>query len=259
MNAITPKAIMSLELYKNLNFEIQAAVESTNYSQPTASSVLDKKLLHKPNPIPKFDVTPSYLYFYNIRFGSDARLTVQHTLYYEEGISGEIKDRIPIEHGRVPEIVEGLIGIGGSTGATTAAEPFGGNFRNNSDGATRHWDRVSYLAFLIDHPNWSFCDGSNGEPLPAVFGLRGNASGNHCFFDGAVTDIGNGPTKRSLFYCINHLRDIGGKRPPRPLHETFKYDLNTKFEFGNGFDPVILIFDPGGDNQGPPVPPPDLP
>jgi|TARA_R100001244_G_scaffold6593_19_gene8092 hypothetical protein len=209
---------------------------------------------------PAFPELPAYVYLYRIKFGPDGELRVDHMLYYEEAPSGKPEDRPRIAHGDVPAIVTGL--LAGTLASQDPSNDLGANFEHKG----KHWNRLCYLAFVIDHPKWSFCDLEDDPKLPpAVFHrcIGSQPTGkNMSFFDGAVETISVGGKDRTLFYCINHWRNKHGKWPPkldRPnFKESYKYDLYTKFDFG-AQAPVILIFDPGGDNNGPPVPPPDLP
>lgn len=251
MTSLPLKAIFPLE-------EGQAAMseetdQSALFNPP--GDVMDKK-----RGQPGFKERPAYIYLYRITFGDDGQLAVDHMLYYEEAQSGQPEDRPRIDHAAVPAIVEGL--LSGSLPSPSPPADLGSNFQHQG----KHWDRLCYLAFVIDHPNWSFCDLESSPALPpAVFRryIGGKPTGkNMSFFDGAVVPVSTGGEERKLFYCINHFRNKEGKWPPKPdratFRESFKYDLYTKFSFGPGFPEAILIFDPGGDNNGPPVPPPDL-
>jgi|TARA_R110002049_G_scaffold76888_1_gene197175 hypothetical protein len=246
MTSLPLKAIFSIEEFKNAE---SLEKERSALLQPSRD-VMDSKLGQ-----PKFDQLPAYVYVYKIAFGAGGQLVVDHMLHYTEGSSGKPADRPRIEHKDVPSVVQGL--LNGSVASRNPANDLGANFKHEG----HHWDRLCYIAFVIDHPNWSFCDlTSNPDLPPAVFRrIKNNrpTETNTCFFDGAVVPISVGGEERKLFYCINHFRDKDGKRPSKPKHEQFKYDLYTKFDFGAGFPEAILIFDPGGDNNGPPVPPPE--
>lgn len=208
---------------------------------PYPDTVLDAKLGR-----PNYDITPHFIYTYRARI-ADGQIAVDHFL---DGVEGT-----EIDPGDVPAAVARRLGD------PTLPQPqrdLGSNFQLDGN----HWDRVSYLAFIIDHDNWNFSDPSNGDSLPpAVFRFargNGNDGKNHTFHDGRVLDIDiseNGTVRRrSMFYCINHHRLHNGGRPDRPHQEGFKYDLCTKFRF-DGTNELVLIFDPGGDNQGPPIGP----
>jgi hypothetical protein len=210
-------------------------------------SVMNEKL--KKN-VPNFNQTPSYIYLYVIGFGNDGQLQVTQTLYHEAGDAIDTpKLRTPIPFSAVPSRVESIMNANLPQNAKTAS--FGRNFQND----TGHWDRVSYLAFVIDHTNWRFCDDKGGSPPPAVFTEKGQNGKNHTFYDGEISTIGNGINARSLFYCVNHARNKKQAKLGQGEREDFKYDLYTKFSFGNGADDIILIFDPGGTNLGPPKDP----
>lgn len=246
MTSLPLKALFSIDEFKDL---ASLGKEKSALLQPP-KDVMDPKI-GKPN----FDQLPAYVYLYKIGFGHGGQLGVEHMLHYTEASSGKPQDRPRIKHEDVPAIVQGL--LSGSLASRNPSNDLGANFKHEG----HHWDRLCYLAFVIDHPNWSFCDlGSHPELPPAVFGRiksDGSIGKNSCFFDGAVVPISVRGEQRKLFYCINHFRDKDGKRPSKPKDELFKYDLYTKFDFGAGFPEAILIFDPGGDNNGPPVPPPE--
>lgn len=251
MTSLPLKAIFSLEEFKSAELDATGRAALLNPSR----DVMDEKRGQN-----DFKELPSYIYLYRIRFREDGQLGVDHMLYYDEAPSGKPEDRPRIDHADVPAIVERL--LGGNLPAPSPTADLGANFHHEG----KHWDRLCYLAFVIDHPNWSFCDLKGSPELPpAVFRryIGDKPTGkNMSFFDGAVEPISIGGEERKLFYCINHFRNKDGKWPPKPdrptFRESFKYDLYTKFNFGPGVPEAILIFDPGGDNNGPPVPPPDL-
>jgi len=267
MNIVSPRAI----LYEgDLDRDTKQALLPL-----IGDNVMTEKLTANP-PAMFFRQTPSYIYLYVIGF-SEGRLTVKQQLYYEEDPSGEPENRVVIPHDQVGDRIDSIMGLSGnSISAHAHLEEFGENFANNNytsgnvQRSTKHWDRLSYLAFVIDHSQWKFCTEKEDGLLPAIFyhknGL-GKVGGNHTIFDGKVDTIGRTGNSRSLFYCVNHLRtklpqgSPAGRRPKPPSRlreEEFKYDLRTKFDFGPNYPNAILIFDPGGDNQGPPQPPPDL-
>ncbi|WP_417620981.1 hypothetical protein [Parasphingorhabdus sp.] len=251
MTSLPLKAVFSWEEYK--------AAKKDKSGQPTLlnppTDVMDPKLGQA-----DFKERPAYVYLYRIVFGGDGQWGVEHMLHYEGSQSVKPEDRPRINHGDVPNIVQGLLDR--TLPSRNPSNDLGANFKHEG----KHWNRLCYLAFVIDHPNWSFCDLDSSPQLPPAVFRRyiGNkpTGKNMSFFDGAVVPILVGGEERKLFYCINHFRNKDGKWPPMPdrphFKESFKYDLYTKFDFGSG-NPAILIFDPGGDNKGPPVPPPDLP
>jgi hypothetical protein len=240
---------MSTNLLPVSTENASAAIEILG-SNPLDKSVMDNKLTKKPDPTPKFDQTPSYLYLYEIGFGNDGKLQVKQTLYHEAGDPNDTpKLRAPIPHAEVPDRVQSI--MNGKLPQNAKTSSFGSNFTND-DG---HWDRVSYLAFVINHPNWKFCNGIGNNPPPAVFTEKRSGGKNHSFHDGAVATMGSGLNTRSVFYCVNHARDKNQNRLKDGNPEHFKYDLYALFSFDNGADDVILIFDPGGTNLGPPKEP----
>ena len=252
MTSLPLKAIFSLE-------EFKAALSGESAQSALLNPYRD--VMDEKRGKPDFQELPAYIYLYRIAFGADGQLGVDHILYCEDAPSGKPEDRPRIAHGDVPAIVEGL--LAGTLASPVPSTDLGANFHHKGN----HWDRLCYLAFVIDHPNWTFCDPDSSPELPPAVFRRyvGNqpTGKNMSFFDGAVQPISIGGEERKLFYCINHFRNKDGKWPPKPdrpnFRESFKYDLYTKFDFGAGFPEAILIFDPGGDNNGPPVPPPDLP
>lgn len=241
-NSITPSSIESFGALKML-------LDTTANGKPS-HKITEKKLTAKP-PLAKFDTTPSYIYFYKIGFNSTGQLGVTQTLYHEAFNSSDAPaDRRPIAHADVPSKISWMQSGRIPPNQLAKEESFGRNFKNDNP----HWNRVSYLAFLIDHPNWTFCD--TDELPPAVFEEKRTGGSNHTYSDGQVISIvtSNGP--RSLFYCVNHLRKRDQQHPADiDDRENFKYDLFTQFNFPGGSDPIVLIFDPGGTNLGPPLPP----
>lgn len=267
MTGISLKAFLPNDILDKTLGEEAATLEAGFRTSRTsiASPSIDvlKPMLTAAPPASGFDHIPSYIYFSKIGFSNDGSLKVDQQLYYEVGDFADTPNaRKKIKHSDVADKIEKLMSNPTELPSNVRVEQFGENFKNSG----KHWDRVSYLAFLIDHPKWSFCElnptNDNFPKLPPAVFHRLTKNGNHkknkTFFDGQVETIEVNGESRSLFFCVNHLRDQYKKRPLKIHHEQFKFDLYTQFNFGDEFKPAILIFDPGGDNQGPPMPPPNL-
>jgi hypothetical protein len=113
------------------------------------------------------------------------------------------------------------------------------------------WRRRSYLAFVIDHPEYRTWPGRAIE-----FNDKDGALPNHTFFHGRGFDVsvsrpGGSIEQRSAFMCINYMRDASGAPLPPTSRERFSFALLLKA--GNMTEP--WKYDPGGTNQGPPVDP----
>jgi hypothetical protein len=113
------------------------------------------------------------------------------------------------------------------------------------------WRRRSYLAFVVDHPEYKVWSGKGIE-----FNNKDGALPNHTFFDAKDFTVNlkkpDGSTVgRTAFVCINYMIGSNGSKLPDGAREKFSFALLLrKLDF-----PEPFKYDPGGTNQGPPVDP----
>ena len=225
------------------------------------SSIDERRLLLPEHP--NFHDVPCCIYFYYVRVNSNGRVSVTHHFYP----GGDPDDpNIPPNHADWPSIardpsnltpiLEMLAADARASGAHIF-EPIGSGFQDIQ------WRRKSYIAFFIDEANWTLhpkdginfvTDSKGGEP----------GTPNHTFYDSLYLPltmlINGGPAtdQRSAVVFINHMKadvagnDLSGNDPPQLFH--FQMVLDVGIE--NSADRMIVIFDPDGNNMGPPLPPP---
>lgn len=237
----------------------------------SGDSTIYQKRLTNPE-FPRFAGTPHILFFYYLRIDMDGRLRVDHYRY----VDGDVLDPAtwqPIEYSEsnLREIVTRLAKNARPGGPRPKRPPRDRdvNFEN------LEWNRKCYVAIYIEEANWKF----HKFPVDnsAIMFVTTTQDGtvpapNFSFFDAIDFEIEmpitrprrNGPTSdsRSAIVFVNHLkRDaegnaLGGDNG-EPEEQKFEFKMFVKVNFSQGDSaPMTVIFDPGGTNMGPPVPPP---
>jgi hypothetical protein len=212
-----------------------------------------------PSKYPEYRKTPCSMYFYYVRVDWDGGLVADH-YFYANGDEADPSTWQPILFDR-----QGLTDI--VTKLARNARPSGG-YLNPPRLSENHfkgikWRYKSYIAIFLDEALWSFRKQGSGDAAVTFVVDEGTKKGtpNHSFFDGIDLSIRpSGPTgdERSAIVFVNHMkgddsgRDLGDKENQ---HFIFKMIFDVKFSTGQDA-PMIVIFDPGGDNEGPPLPPP---
>jgi hypothetical protein len=119
----------------------------------------------------------------------------------------------------------------------------------------------SFMAFCFDHEGWTFpLDPRLGTnpPIPSVFFTDGGSlTPNHNFFDGRTTTVGSGASARPIFYMVNHAKkSYNGADLDATDRQQVKFNIVVDVPlYPQGTDKLTVIFDPGGNNLGPPGPP----
>jgi len=131
------------------------------------------------------------------------------------------------------------------------------------------WRKISYTCFIVDIPKWNFViedDPTNTHPM-VMSDSNGAYKGNTCFFDGALMNFTDPrqaqpqiPGTLRGFYAINHMtKNLNGDLltdPRYPQHFGFNICFSVPYSNQLNGEEMICIFDPGGENIGPPVGPP---
>jgi len=131
------------------------------------------------------------------------------------------------------------------------------------------WRKISYACFIVDIPSWKFVvenDHNNEHPM-VMSDRAGSYTGNTCFFDGALMNFTDPrlntqppiPDTLRGFYAINHMtRNLNGDLLADGAVQDFGFNICFSVPYYNpvGTEEIICVFDPGGENIGPPVGPP---
>jgi len=211
---------------------------------------------------PGFYKIPCSIYFYYVRINSNGRVFVTHHFYPGGDPNDENNPLNPADWpaidrdpNRLTPILEMLAQDARPSG--TNAYKIGSGFQNIE------WRRKSYIAFFIDEANWTLHpqDGVTFITAPKD-GVPGTP--NHTFFDALYLPltmrIGRGPAmdQRSAVVFINHMKaddagnDLTEHDPPQLFHFQMVFDVAIE----GGANQMTVIFDPDGNNMGPPIGPP---
>ena len=215
----------------------------------TNHDVYDKRL-KMPNPWPPFDYVPHYIYFYHIRLSENANLLVDHYEYRDGPDPDNPVDLAAIPYDRVPAIVKRLT----EDAKSNLRQPTGSDFVDIK------WKRRSYVAFVLDEPNWTFHK-RDADRCSIVFNLAKDSSPNQSFFDAEDLDllIRNPDTGEdepcSGVYMINHMTKDAEGNPVGDPGQEFFFDMYVDAKYARTNGKMTVILDPGGTNQGPPQQP----
>ncbi|MEA3030213.1 MAG: hypothetical protein QOG13_1538 [Sphingomonadales bacterium] len=212
---------------------------------------------------PGFDKLPHCIFFYYVRVNGNGTLEISHYFYEnfdEEGVSLPI----PRDEATLNGLMKTLALNARPTGSGNPPAN-GSNFRNIV------WNRKSYIGIFIDEGNWALHKFANQDPgVLFITDPKDGKAGleNHTFFDAMDLDItmpifrpkSGAPTEdqRSAIVFMNHMKadeagnDLGGGG----TGQFFQFKMFFGVKFADGTDGMTVIFDPGGTNMGPPLPPP---
>lgn len=215
---------------------------------------------------PPYDKIPRSIYFYYVRVNSNGRVFVTHHFYpggdpNDEHNPGKPTDWSAIDRdsSKLTPILEMLAHDARPSGAHVFP-PIGSGFQNIE------WRRKSYIAFFIDEANWTLHpkDGVN-----FITDSKGGAPGtpNHTFFDSLYLPLTmqithprpGGPTtdQRSALVFINHMKaDAAGNDLQAGDKQLFRFQMVFDVAIEGSPYRMMVIFDPDGNNLGPPLPPP---
>jgi ubiquitin-protein ligase len=255
--------------------EDQARLVEMQHPGAENHDIYDKRLTEPdPQKFKEYRDPPYSMYFYYVRVNNSGRLVIDHYFY----ANGDEDDPTTWEPIRYDEnVLRGLV-----TRLANNARPTGpkkpprigkGNFNKTP------WVRKAYVAIFLEEANWNLrkkpSDGS--ESAITFIVEEGNKVGlpNHSFFDAIDLAITmpirrprpGGPTEdtRSAIVFVNHMKrdedgiDLGHEDPNNSKYEkqefVFKLIVNVNAEMPDD-PPTVFIIDPGGTNEGPPLPPP---
>ena len=226
---------------------------------PVTNHGIGEGRLGDPN-YPAFQAVPCSMYFYYVRLNSNGKLYVTHHFYPGGDPSDPTNpgpwSPIPRDRQGLTDLVREL-----AIGARLGTLPIIGNDFQNVE-----WHRKSYVAVFVDEVNWKLHRLTSGDPsIVFITEPKDGRTGtdNHSFFDAMDLDIempiaGTGATDiRSAVVFINHMKvDEAGN--DLQLGDTQFYQFKMFFDvaFASGAAGMTVIFDPGGTNEGPPLPPP---
>lgn len=177
---------------------------------------------------PNFGTEPHAIYFYYIKpgaMGSETKL-----YFFKDDKNSIIEADVP---GRVKDIIE--------------------NPRDPKDNSFI-WRKKSYLAVVVDDPDWQFAD----EGIKFV--QDGHFHKNHTFYHAKHTSItvkprGEQERELALLYCINHMKKSAKDDDSidRGKRQCFRFKVYQKPTPGAR---SLGPYEADGTNLGPPVPPP---
>ena len=236
--------------------ELEGRQDTATTAAAAADFPVTAQRLGLPGPFPNHQSVPCSIYFYYVRINTTGDLYVRHYFYP----SGNHKDANnpgdPAAWPAIPNTDAALLPILQDMVANARAG--GGKYPLvGSDFLGIEWYRKSYIAMFIDEANWSVHKGSSGNPA-ILFITTGGGTPNHSFFDGRNVDIPmpQGDT-RSAFVCINHMKkNAAGDDLLAGDNQFFQFKMFFDVKFTSGGKPLTVIFDPDGNNLGPPIGPP---
>lgn len=202
----------------------------------------------------KFQYVPRCIYFFYLRLNNDGCLKVEHYFYVE----GPADD--PSQWKKIPyDDVEGIL-----YELALNARPSGNRYGRLS---LKNFEKVkfrrkSYVAFFLDEGNWAFHKRADRRSAMIFNSIKAGVKDNFSFFDAKDFQFpmprSDGHTDlRTGIFMINHMKknaqgdDLEGPDPVK-----FAFDMFFDVRFAEPTkEKLVVIFDPGGDNQGPPQQP----
>lgn len=214
---------------------------------------------------PLFAEDPHSIYFFYIRLNMNGALKVDHYFYFDGPPDDPAKWK-KIPYGRIADKIEFLVHNARPSGAHNPAPLRQHNF----EGVT--FRRRSYVAFFLDEQNWSFHKRRvqngryamiyNGEKAGARMEGPIASAPNYSFFDAMdleflMDNSDGGKSIRTGVVFINHMKkDAIGTPLGRNDKQPFAFDMYFDIRFADPSDQrLVVVFDPGGTNQGPPETP----
>jgi hypothetical protein len=209
-----------------------------------------------------------FLQVFYIGFNKGRLATTQ--IQYPRDPADEDADQLPaIPYGDVGKIVTSMLPDLRQWKEPTNATRVGWNFSNNK----MVWRHRAHWVFVFDSPQWTFLkendDPSNKLPSPIVFRDGPGRNPNKAFYNGKhIGPLELDGKKAAAYQLVNY--HTSQKPPavpqnmPRDVREhllcegqilEYKFDIYLRLWF-NATDAITVIFDPGGSNEGPTMPPP---
>lgn len=128
--------------------------------------------------------------------------------------------------------------------------------------------RFSYCAFFMDNQHWHFMLNEKGEPIIKFHEEKNGKKYNkhRCAFKDiqlVTVDLASIENKddepRQAAVMINRMCNDKNEWLAKGEKEQYEFDLWMAVDYTNGNGRLTIVIDPGGDNLGPPVPPPVMP
>jgi hypothetical protein len=220
----------------------------TTLITPTNHDIYEKRLTDN-GGYPEFKKLPHHIYFYYITFGAGGAPEIRQ--YDYDSSTG-------IDYGSVPAKISDLANNARNNGSSPPPSEF--------DFAALKWNRVSYIAFVMDSANWVLWKRlSDPQRAGIVFDPKKQTtvtiSDNHSFFDASDLTVpipnGSGGTDlRSGIYFMNHMKADDAGTDLGSTDINFAFDMYFDVVMNGSKLPTVFIIDPGGTNMGPPAPPP---
>jgi hypothetical protein len=267
--------LSSIDMYYSELVKLYGKIAEEKYQGAKNHDIYEERLL-----IPewkRFKYQPHSMFFCYVRINRDGRLVIDHYFYPNIDENG---NWMPIPHDK-EELCKLVKKLAINARPIRRHKPYRvrnpkqigkGNFKKTP------WDRISYVAIFFDEGHWRLRkrpkDGTKSAITFVVDGDGKSGRPNHSFFDAIDLDVempvGTSGDKdtRSAIVFINHMKrnekgdQIGGEKPRRPNEPkketqnfTFEIIVNVEAEMKDD-PPTVFIIDPGGDNEGPPLPPP---
>lgn len=149
------------------------------------------------------------------------------------------------------------------------ANPLNTHLMDDRNFLNVQWRKISYICLVVDIPGWKFAteDDPNNQHPVLMMDPHGKYSGNTAFFDGNPMEFSDprlpavppaGDTLQG-FYVVNHMtKNLNGDllSPNQVQKFGFNICFSVPYFDPQGTEQMICIFDPGGENLGPPVGPP---
>ena len=217
-----------------------------------------------PDRYPRHQDVPCCIYFYYLQVSPNGGLDVRH-YFYPGGVHSspdnpapsEVWPPIPNTNAALGPIVLKLIENARKPAGQDDAYPQIGTGFSGIE-----WFRKSYVVMFMDEEHWALHrhSATGRAALLFVTDLQDGRTPtpNHSFFDGKNLTIpvpGGAPL--SAFACINHMkRDVDGYDLRSTDDQLYVFKLYFDVKFTTGEPPMTVIFDPDGNNLGPPLPPP---
>lgn len=221
-----------------------------------------------------YDKVPPVLFFYYLKFDVDGALVAREYRYFNKADpttpdpdpdKGDTKNAYnPIEYKDLETKVAELVKNARNDGVSPKPHPI-------DDFQDMEWKFRCHMVIFFDEDNWNLLRRKNDgdeDKSPVLFLTRKNyknklGHANHTFFEGAnhtiqLKDIHGNKQERYYFSFVNHMKqdDTGQTEINIGEEQYFSFNILIEVSFSNKKNPPLLvIFDPGGTNLGPPLKP----
>jgi hypothetical protein len=225
--------------------------------------VYDKRLTDQNYPL--FKKPPYCVYFYYLFFDPVDGLQVRHYFYPDGDPTvlniNNAKNWPPIDNKLKLKVIVTALAVNARKGsAGTDPVSFGSNFNS------MRWHRRSWVVFMVDQKSWNVhkrikttADPKEELLSAIIFSVKKIGlpyEPNYSFFDAEDLDITVENDSVCAVAFINHMKkDDTGQDMAIGDHRDFQFNLFTDVRMVGANSPVIVVFDPGTGNDGPPLDP----